>query len=521
MQAPPQGINIQEMMRGMMTVQAVTGNSSKDPLAPVKNLIYLGLFDYAAKLVPKIWSSCARKNSIIANIAPAQAREPKSEIDCERGTNSSQQTKGGAPPFLTRIDAIIHYVTCSPQIKKLFAIANHDYLPHEFDPVMIDADIFFHLKSLEVDDGAVKNIKFRLFSYEHDVQHLQKFIESCNQDYDRRMQNKLGTHLFFFDQVVQKGRQRGNQNPLPTQFLVYSKHKFSTTRTFDNVYFDEQAKVRKHTEFFLHNKRWYERKGIPYTLGFLFHGEPGCGKTSETKAIANVARRHIINVQLSEIKTKAQLRHLFFSDEINVWNGQSLERFIIPIHERLYVIEDIDAMGDVVLRREWKKPEIIHDKKEDDPFAHIPDDEVLKEPIDLSFLLNILDGTLESSGRMLVITSNFPERIDRALIRPGRIDMIVNFKKCSTAILRQMVEGFYDRDDFDHAIWTSDGIDRKWSPAEVNQILFRNFDTPMSALDELLTLKPADLYGFRTEECISLPEIEGQTTLTTLLSTTQ
>lgn len=515
-----QPFNMSDMLKNMMTVQAVAGIGRTDPLAPVKNIIFIGLFDSVIKFVPKLWSYCSRKSNIINTLAPAP-RERKSEIECERGTNSSQQTKGGAPPFLTRIDAIIHYVTCSPQIKKLFAIANHDYLPHEFEPVMIDTDIYFQLKSLEVDDGAVKNIKFALFSYEHDVRHLQKFVESCNVDYDRRMQNKLGTNLYFFDQVVQKGRQRGNQNPLPTQFLVYSKHKFETTRTFDNVYFDEQAKVRKHTEFYLNNRKWYEKKGIPYTLGFLFHGEPGCGKTSETKALANVARRHIINVQLSEIKTKAQLRHLFFSDEINVWNGQSLERFIIPIHERLYVIEDIDAMGDVVLRREWKKPEIHLEKKEDDPFAHIPDDEILKEPIDLSFLLNILDGTLEASGRMLVITSNFPERIDRALIRPGRIDMIVNFKKCSVDVLKHMVEGFYDIKNIDHEIWSADGIDRKWSPAEVNQILFRNFDKPVEALNELLTLKPLDLYGFRIEECISLPETEGQTMLTTILSATQ
>jgi hypothetical protein len=511
-----QGFNVQDLMKSMMTFQAIS-NTNKDPLSPVKNIIYLGLFEYVTKMLPKIWSSCARSNNLISSITPSFPRERKSEIECERGTNSSQQTKGAAPPFLTRIDAIIHYVTCTPQVKKLYAIANHDYLPHEFEPVMIDTDIYFQLKTLEVDDGTVKNIKFTLFSYEHDVRHLQKFVESCNVDYDRRMQNKLGTNLFFFDQVVQKGRQRGNQNPLPNQFLVYSKHKFETTRTFDNVYFDEQSKVRKHTEFYLNNRKWYEKKGIPYTLGFLFHGEPGCGKTSETKALANVARRHIINVQLSEIKTKAQLRHLFFNDEINVYNGQTLERFIIPIHERLYVIEDIDAMGDVVLRREWKKPEINSEKKEDDPFAHIPDDEVLKEPIDLSFLLNILDGTLEASGRMLVITSNFPERIDRALIRPGRIDMIVNFKKCNILVLRQMIEGFYDKIDIKHPIWESTDIDRKWSPAEVNQILFRNFDHPEEALDELLILKPADLYGFRTEEYIPLPETEGLTMLTTLL----
>lgn len=71
-------------------------------------------------------------------------------------------------------------------------------------------------------------------------------------------------------------------------------------------------------------------------MGFLFHGDPGCGKTSATKAIANVGRRHIINVQLSEIKTKAQLQHLFFNEEIHVQEGAGNPKvYTIPIHERL------------------------------------------------------------------------------------------------------------------------------------------------------------------------------------------
>jgi ATP-dependent 26S proteasome regulatory subunit len=114
-----------------------------------------------------------------------------------------------------------------------------------------------------------------------------------------------------------------------------------------------------------------------------------------------------------------------------------------------------------------------------------------KEPIDLSFLLNLLDGTLESSGRIIAISSNFPERIDRALIRPGRIDMIIHFKKCNRAILNEMVTSFYDRE--------LEGLtceDYKWSPAEVNQILFRNFENPENAIRELNELTPTDLYGF-------------------------
>jgi chaperone BCS1 len=230
----------------------------------------------------------------------------------------------------------------------------------------------------------------------------------------------------------------------------------------------------------------------------MFHGDPGCGKTSTVKAIANTARRHIINIQLSEIKSKAQLRHLFFNEEIHVMNGTTTERYSIPIHERLYLIEDIDAMGDSVLERKWKKPEVPKEekKKTGDPWLD-REEEDIKEPIDLSFLLNLLDGTLESSGRILCISSNFPERIDKALIRPGRIDMIINFKKCNRQILQEMVTSFYDKEIED---WTSDELDYKWTPAEVNQILFRNFDSSEDAIQELIKLVPKDLYGFESVE---------------------
>ena len=481
--------------------------------APLRNMVALNMFDIGVRTFPT-WSTWVQK-CFRRRRTTIASREPTAEIACER---IIAQGKAAQQQFVTRMDAVIHFVINIPNVKTLLSIASHDYLPYDFEPIRIENDIYFKLTSLDHQEGVLQTLRFTLFSYEHDVQYLQRFVDSCNQDYERRMANKLGTNLYFFDQVVQQSQKRGQQ-ALPTQFLVFRKHKFSTTRTFDNVYFEGQERVRKHTEFFLTNKGWYERKGIPYTLGFLFHGDPGCGKTSETKAIANIARRHIINVQLSEIKTKTQLTNLFFNDEINVHNGSALERYTIPIHERLYVIEDIDAMGDMVLRREWKKPAVETKKTTGDPFLDkLNEEEEFKEPIDLSFLLNLLDGTLEASGRMLVITSNFPERIDRALIRPGRIDQIVRFERCSAKVLRDMVVGFYDIENPfpEHPIWKMD-LHHRWSPAEVNQILFRNFDTPELALTELATLTPRDLYGFKVSgeeaaqedhtELHSLPEL--------------
>jgi hypothetical protein len=349
--------------------------------------------------------------------------------------------------------------------------------------------VYFELKELKVVEGHLDSIKFMLTCYDHDVQHLQEFVDNCNAAYERRMANKLGTHRYYFDQMVQSKAKGNMQNPLPTTHLVYTKAKFVTSRTFDNVFFQQKKQVRHRTKFFLEHREWYERKGIPYTLGFLYHGPPGTGKTSTIKAIANEGRRHIINIQLSEIKTKQQLQHLFFNDEIHVYNGTNLERYTIPVSERLYVIEDIDAMGDAVLKREWKKPTVTK-KEEPEPFMHREEE---KDTLDLSFLLNLLDGTLEANGRILIITTNFPERIDKALIRPGRIDMIVHFQKCSLEVVNEMVTSFYDK----QVALTDANLDGKWTPAEVNQILFRNFEDPDAGIKELIELATKDLYGFQ------------------------
>jgi hypothetical protein len=475
--------SITELLKLQMILGA--GGSS------LTKILALNMFDIATRTFP-VWSTWPR------SVACCRRRrgggsEPKASISFERG--AIQQNKGQQTLYQTRMDAVVHYATTFPAMKKLLSVTHHDYLPNQFEPVQLETDIFFELLDLHVHDGQPDVIKFNLVCYQHDVRHLQSFVETCNADYERKMANKLGTHRYFFDQMVATKMKGSTQNTLPNSHLIYTKTKFTTNRNFDNVFFEERKQVQSRTKFFLEERGWYDRKGIPYTLGFLFHGPPGCGKTSTVKAIAAEGRRHIINVQLSEIKTKAQLQHLFFNDEIHVYNGVNTEKYTIPVSERLYVIEDIDAMGDAVLRREWKRPTPVVKKLTGDPLLD-RDTEPEKEALDLSFLLNLLDGTLEANGRILIITTNFPERIDRALIRPGRVDMIINFKKCNRAVMQEMVYSFFDTET---ALPDDPALDGKWSPAEVNQILFRNFGNPEKAVDELVTLTREDLYGFSDE----------------------
>lgn len=465
-----------EIMKVQMLLSGTTG---------AKSYLIVSLFERIMNMMPSLayFETCCRRTR---KHVPPPNKEIRAEILFER-----QKEDKKAPTFFqNRMDAVIHSVSKVHSIRHLLGITHHDYLPYEFDSIMIESDLYFQLIDVKHSDGNIEAMKFRLFCYNHDSMFLQTYVENCLTSYDRHMSNKLGTHRYFFNMMVQ-GKTKGIQNPLPTSYIMFTKHKFVTSRTFDNVFFDERDTVRDHTEFFLDHKDWYDDKGIPHTLGFLFHGSPGCGKTSTIKAIANVGRRHIINLHLSEIKTKEQLTHLFFNDEINVLDNGKTERYIIPVSERMYVIEDIDAMGDIVLRRELKKPQ--EKKIQMDEFGNVKEEE--ESPIDLSFLLNLLDGTLESSGRIIAISTNFPERIDSALIRPGRIDMIVNFKKCSLNMLNEMIGSFYT----DDVHITDESLQQKWSPAEVNQILFRNFKDMNAAIKELHELNPNELYGFKLE----------------------
>lgn len=425
---------------------------------------------------------------------------PKSQIICQKIYDSK-----GAQTLVNRVDAIIQHI-CSLPTSTSLNYNGVDFIPAFKDRVQIDVDIYFKLISLEEDgNNAVKFIKFELSSYNNDVHHIQRFIDSCYHTMERRIKNKLGNHMYFFDQISEKTK--GTlQASLPQDFLIFRKNMFTTSRTFNNVFFEERELVKGRVDFFKERRDWYDEKGIPYTLGMLFSGPPGCGKTSTIKAIANETKRHVINVHLSDIKTNSQLKNLFYNDELIVYDSviNKAESLFIPISERMYVIEDIDAMKSIVLKRGdvVEAPPVVSyaafaggtgDLVMDAKMKNGPKEPV--DPVDLSTLLNILDGTLEIPGRIICISSNYPERLDEALIRPGRIDMVIQFKKCNKTIMAEMFNSFYSElgEEFSEEDFNAD---YKFSPAEVNQILFQNFHNSAKAIKIINEGNPSEMFKY-------------------------
>ena len=82
---------------------------------------------------------------------------------------------------------------------------------------------------------------------------------------------------------------------MPVGIDHYTEFQFESGKSFKNVFFPQKDTLIKRLDFFRDNKSWYKSRGIPYTLGLLLHGIPGCGKTSTIKAIANHTQRHIVS----------------------------------------------------------------------------------------------------------------------------------------------------------------------------------------------------------------------------------
>ena len=324
-----------------------------------------------------------------------------------------------------------------------------------------------------------EEFKIQLYSEILNVDQLRSVLENWVREYEEMLLSDRDEHLKFY--LYSANSDRHHCHGASFDYLEF---RFESGRTFNNIFFDLKDDIIQRLDYFANNKTWYKETGVPYTLGFMFHGEPGCGKTSTIKAIANYTQRHIVSVQLSKIKTIKELLNLFYNPKIN--------NVFIPLKKRLYVLEDIDAaeMEDTVGERGEKKESKnyvlnVTLNKEDGGLGGSGVSKKDDPKLSLATLLEVLDGVMEMEGRMLVITTNYPERLDKALTRPGRIDMNIEFGRMKRGNIEQMFRHYFKR-DLPSKFPINNLPDQKWTPAEVTQMFLKNMDNPEAALKSLM-----------------------------------
>jgi len=308
------------------------------------------------------------------------------------------------------------------------------------------------------------------------------FMDTIVQEYTKMVDFKNKAKLLIYKPKFRTTCTDG-EDMYPSPFYV----DFKTNKTFDNLFFDGKDELIKRLDSFVQRSK-YDVLGLPETLGLLFYGEPGTGKTSCIKAIAKYLDKHLIIVPMNQIKTKKRLEELFFSAS-----------YRIPSDKRIYVFEEIDCNGweNVVKDRSFIKyiepehKENIIEKIVDgvNQVTELDKDKKYKDNDDkltLGAILEVIDGLIECPGRVIIMTTNHKEHLDSALLRPGRIDIQIQFKRLRHCHIVEIFKKWYG------TTICYDNIrkipDYKYTQAEISQLLFKYENDSNGFLTEIIKI---------------------------------
>lgn len=174
-------------------------------------------------------------------------------------------------------------------------------------------------------------------------------------------------------------------------------------RPMESVFLDKAQKDRliKRLDWFQSSEPFFRKHHLPYKIGCLFQGLPGTGKTSLVHAIASKYDYKIVSISLGDLSP----------GEFNSLLECVPKRSIL-------LIEDVDTIY------EGRK----NDQKQDG--------------VSFNQFINILDGFGTSHDQFVIMTTNHPEKLDPALVRSGRIDIVLNFGFASDEVINDMIRSF-------------------------------------------------------------------------------
>lgn len=189
-------------------------------------------------------------------------------------------------------------------------------------------------------------------------------------------------------------------------------------RPLDSVVLEQGVKERvvEDIRAFLQARTWYLDRGIPYRRGYLLYGPPGTGKSSFIQAIAGELDFNIGILNLSERGlTDDRLNHLLTK---------------VP-PRTIVLLEDADAA--------------FSNRTETDEHGY------RGTTVTFSGLLNALDGVASAEERIVFLTTNHVDRLDEALVRPGRVDLTVRLGDATLSQIEDLWDRFYAEVDLDGA----------------------------------------------------------------------
>ncbi|KAI5059854.1 hypothetical protein GOP47_0026173 [Adiantum capillus-veneris] len=248
---------------------------------------------------------------------------------------------------------------------------------------------------------------------------------------------------------------------------------FKHPSTFDMLALDDglTVRIKSDLDVFSKGESFYHRNGRAWKRGYLLYGPPGTGKSSMIAAIANHMEYDIYDLELTKVSDNSELKSLLI---------QTTRKAVI-------VIEDIDCSAQRCNRTAAEDSDCTSsESKESSPGTSSEGSKLT-----LSGLLNFTDGLWSCCGeeRIFIFTTNYKDRLDPALLRPGRMDMHILLSYCTFPAFKKLAKNYLGIEDHPMYVELEDAMTRtahEITPAVMAEMLISNQSDPDAALREVM-----------------------------------
>uniref|UniRef100_A0A0E0E8Y3 AAA+ ATPase domain-containing protein n=1 Tax=Oryza meridionalis TaxID=40149 RepID=A0A0E0E8Y3_9ORYZ len=246
------------------------------------------------------------------------------------------------------------------------------------------------------------------------------------------------------------------------EISMWTSVPYNPPSTFDMLAMDHAKKVEIMDDLmaFQKGKEYHSKVGKAWKRGYLLYGPPGTGKTTMIGAMANFLDYDVYDLDLTSVKDNAGLRKLFLD---------TTDKSII-------VIEDIDAIEvELTTKRKGKKMDNGDEVDNNHVLVELSNKTDDKSKVTLSGLLSFVDGLWSACGseRVFVFTTNHVDRLDPALIRPGRMDKHIKMSYCRLDAFKVLAKSYLDITE--HPLF-----------GEIGRLLDETNTTPADVADNLM-----------------------------------
>jgi hypothetical protein len=310
----------------------------------------------------------------------------------------------------------------------------HHFIPHNGTYTIDGIEI-------EISDF-ILNDKVQAFAFKEEFYHIKKVVlkSSSREKITAFIEDAINKK---FKEKKEKFAQVSGDKIIKKKWTGYcwSYESSIPKRRFDSIFLKEQHfnKIKDPIMRFIDKNTYqdYYKHGIPYKMNIMLHGPPGAGKTSLIHSIASECGANICVLNIN-----AELKEESMIDAISQVNEDDKKSIL--------VLEDIDC--------------IFVDRKVNDS---------MKNNITMNGILNCLDGFNNPEGLIVIMTTNFPDKLDEALMRCGRIDLDIELSHLDKYQARNMFLSFFNNDEHFDMMWSNI---QKYSvePATLMQFLFNN-----------------------------------------------